>query len=118
MFPFTLTGSEFLIFYALLCAAVIAGLVVWRRSKEAGEDARVNLSDPYLIACLRGGSQEAVRVAVVSLVDRGLLRLTASSCGASCGSSCGSSGGSSSSCSSGSSCGSGCGGCGGGGCGG
>ncbi len=74
MFPFTLTGPEFLIFYALLCAAVIAGLVLWRRSREAGEGARVNLSDPYLIACLRGGSQEAVRVAVVSLVDRGLLR--------------------------------------------
>jgi uncharacterized protein (TIGR04222 family) len=75
VFPFTLTGSEFLIFYALLCAAVIAGLVLWRRSREAGEGARVNLSDPYLIAGLRGGPQEAIRVAVVSLVDRGLLRV-------------------------------------------
>jgi uncharacterized protein (TIGR04222 family) len=33
----------------------------------------VRLTDPYLIGCLRGGEPEALRLVVVSLVDRELL---------------------------------------------
>ena len=36
-------------------------------------DARVPLNDPYQIAYLRGGENEAIRVAAISLIERGLL---------------------------------------------
>ena len=44
-----------------------------RRSEQAEPRRRVDVSDPYLIAYLRGGTNEAGRVACVSLIDRGLL---------------------------------------------
>src|SRR5207244_13422627 len=50
-----------------------AALVVLRRMAESGEAPKTDLADPYLIAYLRGGANEALRVALVSLVDRGLL---------------------------------------------
>jgi uncharacterized protein (TIGR04222 family) len=34
-----------------------------------------NFGDPYLIAYLRGGSAEAVRLCIFSLIDRGLLKI-------------------------------------------
>jgi len=34
----------------------------------------MDLSDPYLIAALRGGTVDVLRVAVISLVDRGLIK--------------------------------------------
>jgi len=40
---------------------------------ESGPIPRIDLSDPLLIAFLRGGHSEAMRVAAVSLIDRGLL---------------------------------------------
>src|SRR5262249_3969807 len=40
-----------------------------------GEAPKVSLSDPYLIAYLRGGKNEALRVASVSLIDRRLLKV-------------------------------------------
>ncbi len=36
----------------------------------------MNLADPYLIAYLRGGKNEALRVATVSLIDRGMLTVS------------------------------------------
>ena len=33
----------------------------------------MDLSDPYLIACLRGGETEVLRLGVLALIDRGLL---------------------------------------------
>ena len=72
MNPFELSGPPFLLFFAALVAATTAAVAAYRRSSEAG-DARVPLTDPYAIAYLRGGPNEALRVATVALVDRGLL---------------------------------------------
>lgn len=73
MNPWDLSGPAFLIFYIVLSALVILGIRVARRWTESGPIPRIDLSDPLLIAYLRGGPAEAMRVAVVSLVDRGLL---------------------------------------------
>lgn len=73
MNPFDLRGPEFLLFYLILSAAVIAALVLLRRASESAGAPRIDLADPYLIAYLRGGENEALRVALVSLIDRGLL---------------------------------------------
>jgi uncharacterized protein (TIGR04222 family) len=75
MNPLDLRGPQFLLFYLVYGAAVLALLALWRRYAEAGGGPRVRLSDPYLIAHLRGGRDEALRVAAASLVDRGLLEV-------------------------------------------
>lgn len=72
---FDLSGPYFLVFYCILGLIVLFGLIEIRRRLEGGTPATIDLSDPYLIACLRGGKAEVLRVAVVSLVDRGLLTL-------------------------------------------
>ncbi|MDX2029882.1 MAG: TIGR04222 domain-containing membrane protein [Blastocatellia bacterium] len=73
MNPFELVGPDFLAFYFGLSLVVI--LTVWmvRRGAESGPAPKIDLSNPYLIAYLRGGENEALRLGVVSLVDRGLL---------------------------------------------
>jgi uncharacterized protein (TIGR04222 family) len=71
--PFELHGPEFLVFYAAFAAFVIICLIFWRRAAESGDAPVMNLADPYLIAYLRGGEREALAVALVSLIDRGLL---------------------------------------------
>jgi len=73
MNPFDLRGPEFLLFYFCFSLAVIIAIVVFRRRAESGDAPRMDLSDPYLIAYLRGGREEALRVSVISLVDRGML---------------------------------------------
>lgn len=73
MNPFDLAGPQFLLFYVVFSALVIVGVVVARRMAESSEAPKIDLSDPYLIAYLRGGAPEALRVAVVSLIDRGVL---------------------------------------------
>ena len=73
MNPFDLSGPEFLVFYLSLAAVVIGALVLWRRASESAGAPKIDLADPYLIAYLRGGENEALRVALVSLIDRGLL---------------------------------------------
>ena len=74
MNPFDLPGPQFLLFYTVFAAAVVAGLVFWRRRAELSSSSpRIDLSDPYLIAYLRGGEREVLRVATVTLIDRGLL---------------------------------------------
>ena len=73
MNPFDLPGPEFLFFYFILSVAVIVTLVVLRRVAESDDAPQIDLSDPYLIAYLRGGDNELLRVALVSLIDRGLL---------------------------------------------
>jgi uncharacterized protein (TIGR04222 family) len=75
MNPFDLRGPQFLVFYIALIVVVKLALMVWRGRVEAtGPASPPDLADPYLIAYLRGGQAEAVRVGVVSLIDRGLLR--------------------------------------------
>ena len=73
MNPFSLTGPQFLLFYAALVFATLFVLARVRRSSESGDPGRVSLTDPYLIAYLRGGPNEALRVASVALADRGHL---------------------------------------------
>jgi uncharacterized protein (TIGR04222 family) len=72
--PFDLPGPSFLLFYACLGVFVAIALRSFRRRNEEGSAPRIDTSDPYLIAYLRGGKNEAARVAAVSLVDRGLLK--------------------------------------------
>ena len=76
MNPFDLNGPEFLVFYLALTAFVIIGLVLARRALESSAAPKIDLSDPYLIAYLRGSEPELLRVATVSLIDRGLLLAT------------------------------------------
>lgn len=73
MNPFDLPGPPFLLFYIILAAIVIAGGFFLRRKFEGGPAPRIDLSDPLLIAFLRGGHPEVLRVATISLIDRGLL---------------------------------------------
>lgn len=72
--PFDLHGPQFLLFYACLGIGVAIALRAARRNSEEGAAPRIDTSDPYLIAYLRGGKNEAARVAAVSLVDRRLLK--------------------------------------------
>jgi uncharacterized protein (TIGR04222 family) len=76
MNPFDLPGPQFLLFYLGLSAAVIVALIVARKFAESSAAPKLDLSDPYLIAYLRGGDAETLRVAAVSLIDRGLLVVT------------------------------------------
>ena len=73
MNPFELRGPEFLLFYFCFSLAIVIAIVFFRRRAESGHAPRIDLGDPYLIAYLRGGQDEALRVAVISLVDRGML---------------------------------------------
>jgi len=76
MNPFDLSGPEFLVFYSLFSAAVVLLIVISRRLTEKTDVALPRLSDPYQIAYLRAGNDEAIRVAAASLLDRKLLELT------------------------------------------
>lgn len=72
--PFLLTGGSFLVLY--LCTGIVVLLALWtwlRHREAAAAGAQPNLTDPYLIAHLRAGADEALRVATVALLDRGLL---------------------------------------------
>jgi uncharacterized protein (TIGR04222 family) len=73
--PLDLPGPEFLGFYAVVVAVVLAVLWVAHSSAASGPAPRLDVADPYLIAYLRGGTFEALRVATVTLIDRGLLRV-------------------------------------------
>lgn len=82
MNPFDWRGPEFLLFYIVFALIVFAVTTAIRKRMERsmlGEvDPQRIVADPYLIACLRGGVPEAMRIATVSLVDRGLLTVTGS----------------------------------------
>ncbi len=75
MNPFDLRGPQYLLFYTVVAVATLVLLGWLRRLRERAitGDATPRLHDPYAIAFLRGGKHELVRVATVSLVDRGLL---------------------------------------------
>src|ERR1700682_3134214 len=74
--PFNLPGPEFLLFYLVFGALVLLAMVLLRRSAEMDQSRKVSLSAPCLIDCLRGGKNEVLRLATVSLIDRGLLKVT------------------------------------------
>jgi uncharacterized protein (TIGR04222 family) len=73
MNPFDLRGPEFLVFYAIFAAVLLTAIHLLRDRLESDEAPKIDLGDPYLLAYLRAGKDEALRVAIVSLVDRGLL---------------------------------------------
>ena len=73
MNPFDLQGPQFLALYAIFGVSVLALLYVGKRKNESGELGQVSLSDPYVIAYLRGGALETLRLGVAVLIDRGLL---------------------------------------------
>jgi uncharacterized protein (TIGR04222 family) len=73
--PLALPGPAFLGFYLVFCCAVTIVLRIAIAGMEGGASGSLPLDDPYQIAWLRGGAPEAVRIALLSLVDRGLLDL-------------------------------------------
>jgi uncharacterized protein (TIGR04222 family) len=73
--PLDLPGPQFLVFYAIVALLTLGLLYAARAASEAGPAPHLDVSDPYLIAYLRGGTREALRVATVTLIDRGLLQL-------------------------------------------
>ena len=73
MNPFDLRGPDFLAFYAVLGAGTVGVVWLLRRLGEGGQAAG-GIPNNYLdIAYLRGGSNEALRVATMNLVNRGLI---------------------------------------------
>jgi uncharacterized protein (TIGR04222 family) len=75
MNPFDLPGPQFLALYAMLGVIVVGAVYYFKQQAEAGEPGRLPVSDPYVIAYLRGGAVEAVRLGVAVLVDRQLLAI-------------------------------------------
>lgn len=74
--PFDLRGPEFLLFYIALGLIVTAVVVALQRMSEPQQSGRVGpLTDYLRIAYLRGGPAEAIRVAALALIDRGLLEV-------------------------------------------
>jgi uncharacterized protein (TIGR04222 family) len=72
--PFDLHGPAFLLFYAIFGALAVGILLLRQRFREAeAAPPRGALSDPHLIAFLRGGEKEAVSLAAIALRHRGLL---------------------------------------------
>jgi uncharacterized protein (TIGR04222 family) len=76
MNPFDLSGPSFLVFYICVALIVIIALKLVIDEAEGGAPRALPLSDPYQIAWLRGGTPEAARIAVLSLIDRGLLTVS------------------------------------------
>jgi len=72
--PLDLSGPDFLRFYALVALVTIGLLYVARASAEGGPPPRIDTGDPYLIAFLRAGKHEALKIATIALIDRGLLQ--------------------------------------------
>ena len=75
MSPFDLRGPEFLVFYLILGTLVLTLLFISRRRIDPVSAVKIDMSDPYLIAFLRGGKDELIRVATISLVHRKLLQV-------------------------------------------
>ena len=73
--PFDWRGPEFLLFYVGLGIVVTLAIALLRHRLEPAVATAAPLSDYLKIAYLRGGPDEALRVATVSLIDRGLVEL-------------------------------------------
>lgn len=81
---FDLRGPEFLAFYACLLAFSMVGALILRRWLETGNSRDFSRAvewlkeSPYAIAYARGGGYEAIRTAIVSLLERGFLKCNGS----------------------------------------
>ena len=73
--PLDLPGPQFLVLYALVGIAALYLMWMAQSGGESGTPPRIDMSDPYRLAFLRGGAPEAIRVATLTLVDRGLLTI-------------------------------------------
>ena len=73
----TVSGPVFLAIYAVVAIAANLWLrALYRSREEATMSHRLQLAnDPYRIAVLRDGHEEAIRVAVLTLINRGLLEV-------------------------------------------
>jgi uncharacterized protein (TIGR04222 family) len=69
--PIDLPGAEFLAFYIALSAVVLLGFEAWWEVSSRGGAPDELPADPYLLAYLRGGREEAVRVALLALIEQG-----------------------------------------------
>ena len=77
MFGLHLTGPQFLLVYFVLGVVTVAWLARHFRRTELPDDLLLpHLTNPYQIAQLRAGPNEAVRVAMASLIDRKLLAVS------------------------------------------
>jgi uncharacterized protein (TIGR04222 family) len=73
--PFALHGASFLVLFLLVSVMALGCQYLWSRARElSGMVPQLNITDPYQIAYLRGGADQALNVAAVSLIDRGLLK--------------------------------------------
>src|SRR5262245_5802548 len=79
MNPLTLPGPQFLAFYVVFACVVLLALYLARRSAESGPLPKLDVKDPYLLACLNGGPADVIRLAAIGLVDRGLLKASGDS---------------------------------------
>jgi len=76
MIVFDLSGPEFLWFYLVLGGLSYAFLRVYVTQRERQHPIpKLKLSDPFQIAFLRGDKNETIRIASLSLIDRGLLKI-------------------------------------------
>ena len=74
MNPFALQGFSFLGFYLIIGIIVVWCYRAWiLKTENDNAPTTPTLTDPYLIAHLRAGEAEALRVATVALLDRGML---------------------------------------------
>ena len=73
MNPLDLTGPVFLEFYALYGASICLALFWLRHLTEPYDPRRAVPTDPQTVAYLRGGPTEAIRVAILTLLERGVL---------------------------------------------
>ncbi len=74
MNPFDLNGPNFLVFYTVCGAVVCLVLYLLRLQEPQTPDGAVS-TDPQMIAYLRGGATEALRITAVTLLERGALVL-------------------------------------------
>lgn len=75
MNPLNLTGPKFLGFYAISMVGALLVLWLQRFIFESKEALKKPITDPYLIAYLRGGAEESIRVAVATLLHRKDLKI-------------------------------------------
>lgn len=72
--PLNFTGPEFLIFYLVLGSATLFFIKQLIRKHEMPRNVpKIVLDDPYEIAILRDGEDEALKIATISLLSRDLL---------------------------------------------
>lgn len=74
MNPFHLEGPQFLVFYVVGMLVLFGVMYLIRRVFEPSHISGIRVTDPYEIACLRGGTNEILRIACVKLKERGVLK--------------------------------------------